>query len=214
MIENAAAYHAAANHYRYRALGKRHIAGYCAEGEAKPVERRIGEAVGPGHGGRPQLLFVMEGQRLLLHSAERLIEVHEARARRNPLHRHAAKVPAEPGENLVLELVERREIDMPALGLDHLIMIVPAQQRRDAEAGPRPDDGNDALIGQRFVGAPDRAELVVRQRCDGMGDRPEIVDDGEAVDAEPLLHQVRPDHPRVVRELQDFAADRPRDGDR
>ena len=58
------------------------------------------------------------------------------------------------------------------------------------------------------------AEIVVRKRRDRMSDRAEIIDDGEAVDAEPLLDQRRADHPGIVGQLQHLAADRAGEGDR
>ncbi len=58
------------------------------------------------------------------------------------------------------------------------------------------------------------AELVVGQSCDGVSDRAEIIDDDVAVDVQPLLDQGRTDHPGIVGQLQDFAADGPGEGER
>src|SRR5215203_5041086 len=43
---------------------------------------------------------------------------------------------------------------------------------------------------------------------------PEIVDDGETVDAQPLLHQIGPDHPRIVGQFEDLATHRAGKSDR
>src|SRR5690349_17310837 len=52
------------------------------------------------------------------------------------------------------------------------------------------------------------AKVFVRKGGNGVADGTEVVDDGKALDAQTLLHQRRADHPRIVGELQDFAADR------
>ena len=49
--------------------------------------------------------------------------------------------------------------------------------------------------------------MLIGQGRDGVSDRAEVVDDHEAVDPQSLLHQRRADHPRVVGELEDVAAD-------
>ncbi len=49
---------------------------------------------------------------------------------------------------------------------------------------------------------------------DGVADRGKVIDDDEPLDAELLLHQGRSDHPRVVGELEQLAADRSRERDR
>ena len=87
------------------------------------VERGIGEAVAPFERGRPQRLVVVEGQVAALDRAERFVEVPQPLPRRHPLDRDAAEMAAKLGQDLVLEAVERREIDVAALGLDHLIMV-------------------------------------------------------------------------------------------
>src|SRR5205085_10267159 len=130
------------------------------------------------------------------------------------LDRDAAEVAAEPGQDLVLELVERRKIDVAAFGLDDLIMIALAQQRRDAEAGAGPDDRNDTLARERLVGTADRPELVVRQPRHRVSDGAEIVDDAEPIDPEPLLHQIGANDPRIVGEFEDLAADRTGESER
>ena len=49
---------------------------------------------------------------------------------------------------------------------------------------------------------------------DRMRNRAEIVDDPVLGDSQPLLHQVRPDDPWIVGQLQDFTPDRPGKRDR
>ena len=49
---------------------------------------------------------------------------------------------------------------------------------------------------------------------DRMGHGPEVIDDGVAFDPQALFDQGWPDHPRVVGELQEVAADRARKSDR
>ena len=138
---------------------------------------------------------------------------HRPRPGGDPLDRNPAEIAAKLRQDAVLERVERREIDMAALGLDHVIIVAPAKQRGDAEAGAGPDDADHAVARKRLVGPADVAEIVVGKRRDGISDRAEIVDHRIAVDVQPLLDQRGTDHPRIVGQLEHFAADRPGEGD-
>src|SRR5690242_12438538 len=93
----------------------------------------------------------MEGEVETLDRASRFVDAPEALSRGNSLDRNPTKVPAKLDEHLVLEQVQRREIDVAALSLDHFIMISLAQERCDAEAGSRPDDRGHALCRERHV---------------------------------------------------------------
>ena len=73
--------------------------------------------------------------------AERLVEVPQPAARRRCRSTETRrKLRRKLDQDLVLEAVERREVDVAALGLDHLIVVALPEQRGDAEAGARTDD--------------------------------------------------------------------------
>lgn len=63
----------------------------------------------------------MEFETKTLDRAERLVEVPQAPARGNALHRHPPEILAQFDEQPVLEAVERRKIYVAALRLDHLV---------------------------------------------------------------------------------------------
>ncbi len=114
----------------------------------------------------------------------------------------------------ILERVERCEVHVAAFGRDDLISACTPEQARNAKAGAGSDDRDHACVGQ----TPLRAANVAVSRCikagDGMRDCSEIVDDYEALDAEPLKHKRGADDPRIIGELQHVAADGARKGDR
>ena len=58
----------------------------------------------------------------------------------DPLDRDPAEVLREAARGSCPRGVERREIDVAALGLDHVIAVGLAKQRGDAEPGARADD--------------------------------------------------------------------------
>ena len=160
--------HAAGDHDRRCALRQRHVAGDRAERQAKPVERGGGEAVGAFQRGGPQFLVVVEGQVAAFDRAERFVKVPQPLPRGDPLDRDPPEVPPQLRQDLVLEAVERGEIDMAALGLDHLIMVALLEQRGDAEAGARADDADHALLGKRRSGPQICWKSLVAQRRDGI----------------------------------------------
>ena len=202
------------DHHRVCPLSQRQVAGDGAKAEAQPIQRRGGEAVAAGKRSRPQLLVVVEGEVLSLDGAQCLVEVPQTLAGRDTLDRDATEVASQLRQDLVLEQVERGEVDMPALGLDHFIMVRLAKQRGDTKAGAGPHDRGHANRRRRNVGPAQMQEMLLRERRNRIGDRPEVVDDDIAVDAEPLLDQRRTDNPRIVGELQHLAADRAGKGNR
>src|SRR5438270_11529796 len=113
----------------------------------------------------------------------------------------------ELGQHLVFETVEWSEVNVAALGLDHLIMIAFSEQRGDAEPGSRPDDRSHTFFRQRPIGPAYMAKIVLRQARHGVGDRAEIVDYHVAVYPEPLLDQCGANYPRIVGQLQHLATD-------
>src|SRR6185369_4680281 len=135
---------ATSDHHRVCALSQRQVAGDGAKAEAQPIQRRGGDAVAAGKRSRPQLLVVVEGEVLSLDGAQCLVEVPQTLAGRDALDRDATEVATQLSEDLVLEEVKRSEVAMPALGLDHFIMIRLAKQRGDAKAGAGPDDRGHA----------------------------------------------------------------------
>src|SRR6185295_18606804 len=97
-------------------------------------------------------------------------------AGRDPLHRYPAKRAPQFLEDPVLERVERSEVDMAALGFEHVVTWRLPDQRPDAKAGARANDRNDAFIGQGMIGAAHMSEMLVAKRRDGMADGAKIVD--------------------------------------
>src|SRR3546814_21199899 len=54
----------------------------------------------------------------------RLVDIVEARPRHDPLRRHAQELVAQIGEYLLLKRIERREVQMPALGRDDMRLAI------------------------------------------------------------------------------------------
>src|ERR1700745_3366587 len=96
---------------------------------------------------------------------------------------------------------------MAAFSLDDFVMIAFAKKRSHSKSGARTDDRNETLFGQRPLRSAQMEEIFVGQRRDGIADSTEIVDDNVAIDAEGLLNQGRTNHPGIVGELEDLAAD-------
>src|SRR3546814_15978159 len=105
------------------------------------VDRRGGEAVLAVHRPAPDRRGVERRHRASFERGQRFVNIDDRRARHDPLDRDAPVAFAQPRENRVLDAVERREVDMPALGrLDALLTAV-APDMRVAVAGARTDDG-------------------------------------------------------------------------
>src|SRR5437868_667799 len=131
----------AGNHHRDR-----------AQGQADAVERGIGKAVIAVERSGPQRLVIVEGEVAPFDRAQSLVQVPEALPARDALDRDATEVTAELSQDLVFEAVERSEIDMAALGLDHLIMVGLLEQRGDAKARTGADDADHSEVGKRPLG--------------------------------------------------------------
>src|SRR5207253_10559879 len=142
------------------------VAGDCAQSQAEAVEGGGGEAVLAGHRSRPQLLFVAEGHRTVLDRRQSLVDVAEAHSGGDALDRYAAVALAELGEDPVLEAVDRREIDMAALGLDDMIMAAAAQQLGNPQACAGADDGDHPFAGKPALGAAEVGEMLVAELRD------------------------------------------------
>jgi hypothetical protein len=212
MVGEAAA-EPARNDHAARALGEGDVARHRAEREAEAVERGGGEAVLARHRRGPQGLFVLIRRRPAFDRGQRFVEIAEAHARGDALDRDSPVAPAQLEEDLILELIGGREVDMAALGLDDVIASLAAQQLGDAEAGAWADDADHAFLGKRLRGAAERAEMLVAELRDGMGDGAEIVDQLEPLDLQLLAQQRRLDHPGIVGELQHLALHRAGNGD-
>ena len=87
---------------------------------------------------------------------------------------------------------------MAAFGLDDVVALRGLQQLARTEAGPGPDNTDHAHSGERSFGAANMLEMLIAKLSDGMGDRAEIVDDLELGNAQLLVDQCGPDHPRIV----------------
>ena len=124
----------------------------------------------------------MQSDWLFLDRRQRLIKVPQTPARGDPLDRHAAEIAAQLGQNFVLELVERGEVDMAAFSLDHLIIVVFAEQSRDSETRAGADNADHPFIRKRQVGATDPPEILIGQRRHCISHRAEVVDDRKPVD--------------------------------
>ena len=116
--------------------------------------------------------------------------------RNQPLDRHPPEILAKVLEDAVFERVERRPIDMPALGGDDVMAARPPEQARNAEAGTRTDDADDAGVRQIVLGT---AHMPISARIktgDGMRDRRKIVDDDEAARRPGALPSARAGSPK------------------
>src|SRR3546814_1318999 len=129
-------------------------------------------------------LVVERRHRASFERGQRFVNIDDRRARHDPLVRDAPVAFAQPRENRVLDAVERREVDMPALGRLDAILTAVAPDMRDAEAGARTDDGDRPGFGKRLVGAGQPLEIARVRLRDRMAHRLEIIDQYVAVDAE------------------------------
>ena len=136
-------------------------------------------------------------------------------ARYEPLHGNPAKIPAKIFENPVFQRIERRPIDVAALGRDNLVGAIGLlQDARDAKPRARPNDGIDADARQITLRSAHVAIGRLIETRDGMPNRGEVVDDDELLDAQSLFHERGTNDPGIVRELQHVSADRSGKGDR
>src|SRR3546814_2443955 len=74
-------------------------------------------------------LVVERRHRASFERGQRFVNIDDRRARHDPLDRDAPVAFAQPRENRVLDAVERREVDMPALGrLDAILTAVRTEE--------------------------------------------------------------------------------------
>src|SRR3546814_13466516 len=93
------------------------------------VDRRGGEAVLAVHRPAPDRRGVERRHRASFERGQRFVNIDDRRARHDPLDRDAPVAFAQPRENRVLDAVERREVDMPALGrLDAILTAVRTEE--------------------------------------------------------------------------------------
>src|SRR3546814_6388625 len=81
---------------------------------------------------------------------------------------HAAVAAAESRQDRILDAVERREVDMTALGRLDPIGVTVAPDMRDAQPGAGADDADRAGRRQRFVGTAQSLEIARVRLRDGM----------------------------------------------
>src|SRR3954453_9294288 len=205
---------AAADHRGVSPLRESEITSNGAERQAKTVERGRREAIRTVPCGFPKRPLLVELYRSALDRSECFVDIQQPATGNDPLDRHATEALAQTRENLVFKTVERSKVDVPAFRFDHLIIAVTAKEGGHSETGAGTQNGNHALLGQKLIGTADPFELILWKGGHGMSDSTEIIDDGVAVDAEPLLHQSLPDHPRIVGELEHLSANRPGEGHR
>ena len=74
---------------------------------------------------------------------------------------------------------------MSAFALDDMIAAVATQHMRHTKPAARADDADDAVLGQRHIRPAEMAQMFRTDAHDRMTDRAEIIDQGDAVDAEP-----------------------------
>src|SRR5215210_7931498 len=98
--------------------------------------------------------------RLPLDRGDRIVEVDEPGAASDPLDRHAAKASPKIFENLVLESIERRKVDMAAFGLDHVIASASLEQLGHAKARSGPDDAGHAFGRKRPFRTAQMVEIL------------------------------------------------------
>src|SRR6476619_7486598 len=108
----------------------------------------------------------MECQRPAFDRAKRFVKIPQPTARSDALDRNAPEAPAKFDEDAVLEIVERREVDVTALGLDDVVSVSFLQQRCHTEARAWTNDADDAGVGQWPVGSTQVLEMLPREGCD------------------------------------------------
>ncbi len=97
---------------------------------------------------------------------------------------------------------------MTAFALDDMSVAVATQYMCHTEPAARSDDTDYALLGQGHVRPAKVAHMFRTDANDRMTDRTEIIDQGNAVDAESRADHRWTDDPRIVGKLQHFACDR------
>src|SRR5437764_237900 len=154
---------AAGNHHRICTLREGQVAGDRAKAQAEPVERGRSETIAARQSRCSQLLLVVDRDVEILDRRECFVEIGESLPGDHPFNRDPTEIPAELHEDLVLKTVERREIDVAALGLDYLVMIGLAKERGDAEPGA----GAAVDLGQceAGVGAADVGDCDLPHAC-------------------------------------------------
>src|SRR6516165_412359 len=195
------------------ALCQGKVASDRTEAQAEMVERRSREAVLACNRSFPKG-FVFDGiDRSSFHRCEGFVDIKEAWAGDEPLHRYARIAKTHAPQDCIFEIIERREIDMAAFAFNDMIAAVAAQDMRDAESRARADDGDDAILRQGAIGSGNMGELILADLRDSMADSAEIIDKRPGIDVELFRDQRGADDPGIIGELQDLAIDGTGQGD-
>ncbi len=111
---------------------------------------------------------------------QRFVNVGNARTCNHALHRNPAVSLAQPGKDSVLDAVQRRKIDMAALGRLHMIAAIAAPDMGDAQSRARSDNADGTGFRQRLVRAGQVEEMLCACLRHGVTDCAEIIDDDES----------------------------------
>src|SRR5918993_4619452 len=193
------------------ALREREIPGYRSENQAKVVERGGRKRVAARQCGGPEILFVAKRERPFLDRTERFVDVQEPPARHQPFDRDTPEILPEVFQDAVLERIQGSPVDVATLGRDDVMTVRTLQQARHPQPRPWPNDAHHTCLGKFALGAADVAVCGSVQTGHRLPDCGEVVYNDEALNAQLFLHQCWADDPGIVRELQDFAADRTRE---
>ena len=182
------------------AEGQDQVAGDRAEHRAEHVDgahgARIARRRARGHVRRLQRTGILAGQ-----FAQRAVDVDQARAADQPLVGHAPELRRQPVQDRHFLGRTRREADMAALGLQRVLVAVADHQRAHAQAGARAEDGVGAVLRipfRRPRRPAHRHHVAGAQQRDGHGLGGEIVDQGDALEAELGAGAPARDHPGMV----------------
>src|SRR3546814_4076920 len=91
---------------------------------------------------------------------------------------------------------------MAAFRLDDMMMAVDTQKLSRAEAGARPDDGDDALVRKQDIGPAQMGERVLAELSHGMSHRTAIVEEEQPLPSQRRCQPRRPDRPGTVGEIE------------
>ena len=118
---------------------------------------------------------------------------------------------AQQCQDRIVDRIDRREVQMPALGRDDMVATMIAQDRRHAKTGPWPDDRDRTAFAQWSARTADVRKMFFRELRDRVADCSEVVDEHVRVDAQACADQPGANRPGIVRQLQRVAAHRARD---
>src|SRR3546814_19334340 len=90
---------------------------------------------------------------------------------------------------------------MAAFRLDDMMMAVDTQKLSRAEAGARPDDGDDALVRKQYIGPAQMGERVLAELSHGMRHRTETVEAEQPLQSQRRCQPPRPQRPGTAGEI-------------